>query len=452
MSRSAKVPSAVAPSAVRLPPLDEFTTEGGMTVVIARREPIPLVAVRLLLRAGSASDPPARHGLAAFTGKLLRRGTSSMGADEINEAVEFVGAQLRVATHEDYLAVTLTTPSRHLAAMLEVISGLVREPAFAEFEVETARRRTLAQLANDLDDPGLVADRGLQKALWGDHPYGHDVAGTAAHIERIGREDLVAFHRERFGPKVAMLSIVGAVEPVLARRAVEASFGGWRGGPKAPVTVVPLQRAVGAGRVLLIDKPDQTQSQVRIGALAMVRGGPDWIPGQVMNNALGGGFTSRLVNEIRVKRGLSYGAGSAFDGMLTGGSFHVSTFTKTQSTSEIIAVALDELRKMSARGPTASELSTAQRHLAGLYPLRLETNESMAAALIETRMYGLGDDWIEKYRGRILEVSRARAAQVARRYLPAKAPALVVVGNAAKVRRQLRGLGPIDLKSIPDVG
>ncbi|MBX5482070.1 MAG: insulinase family protein [Myxococcaceae bacterium] len=437
--------------AVQLPPFEEFDTSGGMRVVLARREPIPLVSVRLVVRAGSAVDPAGRHGLANFTARLLRRGTRSMSADAINDAVEFVGASLGAGATEDYSAVSMTLPARHLDAMLEVMGQLVREPSFPESEVETARRRVLAQLANDLDDPGLVADRALTRVLWGDHPYGHDVNGSHRDVSRFTRDEVIAFYRAHYGPKIALLVVVGAVDPSVARRAVERAFGDWRGGPSAPVELPGLHRAAGAGRVLLLDKPDQTQSQVRIGSMGLRRGAPGWIPATIMNTTLGGGFTSRLVNEIRVNRGLSYGAGSGFDGMLAGGSFSVSTFTKTESTGEIIEVALGEIARMKAKGPTARELETAKTYVAGLYPLRLETNESVAAAIAETRVYGLGDDWVTRYRERVRAVTLKDAREAAARLLPGNDPALVVVGNAAKVKKQVKRFGVVDVRSLAEL-
>lgn len=436
---------------VQLPPFEEFTTQGGMRVVLARREPVPLVSVRLLIRAGAALDPMGRSGLADFTARLLRRGTQDLTADGVNDAVEFVGASLGAGAAEDFTSVSMTMPARHLDAMLDVMGQLVREPTFPESEVEAARRRVLAQLANDLDDPGLVADRGLARALWGDHPYGHDVNGTVRDVARITRDDVLQFYRTHYGPAIALMVIVGSVDPEQARTAVERAFGGWSGGPSEVVTVPPLNRAAGAGRVLLLDKPDQTQSQVRIGTMAMRRGAPGWIPALIMNTTLGGGFTSRLVNEIRVNRGLSYGAGSGFDGMLAGGTFSVSTFTKTESTREIIQVAMDELAKMKARGPTPRELQTAKTYVSGLYPLRLETNESVAAAIAEMRLYSLGDDWVSRYRERVRAVTKAEASSAAKRLLPGDDAAVVVVGNAAKVKKQLKGLGPIEVKPVAEL-
>ncbi len=446
MAHRAKPQSA--PAEVRLPAQHHFTTRGGLRVILARREPIPLVSARLVLLGGGAMDPAGRFGMADFTARLLRRGTKSQSADQINDAVEFVGASLSAGASEDFSAVSLTTPARHLEPMLEVMASLVREPSFPEVEVESARRRVLAHLANDLDDPGLVADRALTGVLWGDHPYGHDTGGTARDVARFTREDAVAFHEDRYGPKVALLVIVGAVDPRRTQKVVERLFGDWTGGPATAPVFEPREEAAGKGRVLLLDKPDATQSQIRFGGMALRRGEPGWIPGLVMNTVLGGGFTSRLVTEIRVKRGLSYGAGSGFDGMIAGGSFSVSSFTKTESTGELIAVARDELRKMQQKGPTEKELQSARTYMAGLYPLRLETNESVAAAIAETELYGLGEDWVSRYRERVRAVTRKEAHDVARRILPVEAPAVVVVGNAAKLKKHLRGLGPVDTQPV----
>jgi zinc protease len=291
-----KVKKVESRGAVQLPPLHEFETSGGLKVIVARREPIPLVSIRLVFRAGSSLDPHGRFGLANFAAQLLRRGTARMSADEINDAVEFAGAGLSAGASEDFSAISLTTPARHLQPMLELLGQLVQEPVFPEAEVDIARRRVLAELANDLDDPGLVADRALQQALWGDHPYGHDTGGTARDVALFNRDDVVQFHRRHYGPKVSLLVVTGAVEPAEVRKAVESVFGGWKSGPEAVPSVPELSRAAGAGRVLLLDKPDQTQSQVRIGGMGMRRGFDDWIPAQVMNITLGGGFTSRLVN------------------------------------------------------------------------------------------------------------------------------------------------------------
>ncbi|HMK72833.1 MAG TPA: pitrilysin family protein [Myxococcaceae bacterium] len=425
-----------------LPPRSGFTTADGLEVVAARRGRIPLVSVRLVIQGGSAADPPDRAGLADFTVRLLRRGTARLDADALNEAVEFVGATLAVFASEDFLALALTTPAEHLEAMLDVLGQMVREPTFPEGEFDTERRRALAQFANDLDDPGLLADRALQRAVWGAHPYGHDVAGNRASVERLSQQEVIGFHRRHFGPRVARLFLVGAVNVHSVRPLVERAFAGWRDGPAEAPVPPPLDAAAGEGRVLIVDRPDQTQAQVRLGGLAYRRGAQEAFAAQVMNAALGGGFTSRLVRAVRVRRGLSYGVGSSFEAMRVGGAFHVSSFTKVETTRALLDVTLAEVARMRERGPTGAELEKAQEYLAGLFPLRVETNEAVASALADTWLYRLGEDWVDLYRSRIRSVTRADAAEAAAMFCFARPPAVALVGPADALRRVAEGFGP----------
>jgi zinc protease len=436
-------------AAVRLPALHESTTSSGLKVLAAQRGVLPLVAMRLVIRAGSSVDPADKHGLSDFTARLMRRGTAKMSADELDEAIEFVGASFSVGSSEDVLSLFVTTPAEHFPEMLSVLGQLVREPSFPEREVELARERALAGFVNDLDDPSVVADRAFTRALWGNHPYGHDVGGSAAHVRTFTRDDLVRFHRERMGPRVSLLSVVGAVDPEVVAREVEKAFAGWEGGPEAPVELPPVD-TLASGRILVVDKPEQTQTQVRMGGPGFRVGHADYFPAAAMNNVLGGGFTSRLVNEVRVERGLTYGIHSYFDMMNAGGVFGISTFTQTDKTREMIDVTLAEVAKVREKGITPAELKKAQRYLAGLYPLRTETNESVASVISDIRVHGLGDDWVEKFRERLLAVKPKQTVEVAAKYLFAKPPLIVLVGKASEVKKQLTGLGPVTVVPASD--
>ncbi|MBF5040828.1 insulinase family protein [Aggregicoccus sp. 17bor-14] len=446
----AKTKAGARSGALTLPPLVESTTSSGVKVIAAERGPLPLVAIRLVLRVGSVADPKDKFGLADFTARLLRRGTRMLGAQDIDEAVEFVGASLAVGVSEEATSLHLTTPAEHFGEMMAVLGQLVREPTFPQAEVELSRARALAQFANDLDDPSVLADRAFTRALWGEHPYGHDVGGRSAHVKTFTREDVVAFQQAHYGPRVAMLVVVGAVSPKQVAAEAEKAFAGWSGGPEAPVTVPESERIPGQGRVLVVDKPDQTQSQVRIGGPGFRMGHPDFFPATAMNIAVGGGFTSRLVDEIRVNRGLSYGAGSYFEALRAGGIFAITTFTKTQSTREIIDVALGEVAKVREKGLKPKELESAQTYLAGLYPLRTETNESIAAGIVDIRLHGLGDDWVERFRDRLRAVTPAQVRAVAKKYLLPEPPAIVVLGKAEAVRKQLKGLGTLSVVPASD--
>jgi zinc protease len=451
-SRSRATPKKAAASRpLTLPAVTESTTSSGLTVLAAERGPLPLVSMRLVLRAGSATDPKDKHGLADFTVRLLRRGTARLSADAIDEAVEFVGASLATGVSEDLMSLYLTTPAEHFPAMLAVLGQLVCEPTFPEKEVVLSRERSLAQFANDLDDASTVADRAFTRALWGKHPYGHDVGGSASHVGTFTREDAERFHRERLGPKGAMLVVVGAVKPELVAAEAEKAFAGWLSKDQLePQAAPPVEGVAQAGRILLVDKPDQTQSQVRIGGPGYRLGHPDYFPSTAMNIALGGGFTSRLVNEVRVERGLSYSVGSYFDAMNAGGAFAISTFTKTASTREIIDVVLGEVEKVRKGGITPRELKSAQTYLAGLYPMRTETNESIASILADIRVHKLGEDWVEKFRERLCAVTSKQVKAASAKYLFPQAPAIVLLGKASEVKKQLKGLGPITVVPVSE--
>jgi zinc protease len=448
---ASKKEKGAASRPLKLPTATETTTSSGLQVLAAERGPLPLVSMRLVLRAGSVTDPKDKHGLADFTVRLLRRGTARMSADDIDEAVEFVGASLAAGVSEDLMSLYITTPAEHFPAMLSVLGQLVSEPTFPEKEVDLARERSLAQFANDLDDPSTIADRAFTQALWGNHPYGHDVGGSASHVRTFTREDVVRFHRERIGPKGALLVVVGAVKPQVVAAEAEKAFARWIQPEQAePLVVPPVDKVAQAGRVLVVDKPDQSQSQVRIGGPGYRIGHPDYFAATAMNIALGGGFTSRLVNAVRVERGLSYSVGSYFDTLSAAGIFAISTFTKTASTREIIDVSLEQVARVRDSGITARELKTAQTYLAGLYPLRTETNESVASILADIRMHGLGDDWVEQFRDRLRAVTPKQVKAVSAKYLYPQPPAIVVLGKASEVRKQLKGLGTVSVASVSE--
>ena len=434
-----------------LPARAGFTTADGLDVEVARRGRVPLVSIRLVMQPGTAADPPARPGLVDFTVKLMRRGTRLLDADALNEAVEFVGASLGVYAAEDFVALAVTTPAEHLGEMLDVLGQMVREPTFPPDEFDTEQARTLAQFSNDVDDPGLLADRALQRAIWGSHPYGHDVAGNRVSVEALRREDVVALHRDVFGPRISRLVLVGDVDVHAARPFVEHAFAGWRDGPARPVVPPRLSQAAGEGRVVVVDRPNQTQAQVRLGSLAYCRGEPATFAAQVMNAALGGGFTSRLVREVRVKRGLSYGVGSSFETMRAGGSFSVSSFTKVKTTKLLLDVILGEVARMRERGPTKAELEKAQEYLAGLFPLRVETNEAVASAIADLWLYSLGEDWVDDYRVRIRGVTRADAALAASTFCFPRPPAVVLVGPAEALARAAEALGEVTVMSATEL-
>jgi zinc protease len=415
---------------LKLPPHERRRLGNGLQLHLVPRGPLPLVAVRLVMRGGSVWDPPGRAGVADFASRLFRRGAGGRSADDISEAVDFVGAALGGYANEENVVLSLSAPSKHLEAMLELMGLVLQQPDFPPDEIESARRRTLAQLQNELDDPGTLAERAWARAMWGTHPYGHETLGQRRSIEALTRDDLLEFHRTRLSPRLAHLYVVGDIDVDRVTTVAERVFGTWTGGPEFAPMVPDWAGPNDAGHVIIVDKPEQTQVQVRIGAAGVRRGHVDHFPLIVMNAVLGGGFTSRLITEIRVKRGLSYGASSSFDMMSGAGTFLVSSFTKTKSVGTLLDVALGEVKKMRTKGPTPVEVDTMKRYISGLYPARLETNEAVAGAIADVQHYGLPDDWISGYRDRVNAVTAKDAGAAAAKHLFTDQRVIVLVGDA----------------------
>lgn len=428
---------------LKLPAHEVRVLPNGLTVHLVPRGPLPLVAVRLVIRGGSAFDPVGKLGVGDFAARLFRRGAGGMSANEISETVEFVGASVGGFANEENVIISLSTPSKHFTSMFEVMSKVLLEPTFPESEVELARRRTLAALTNDLDDPGSLAERAITRTMWGDHPYAHELLQGKKDIEAYTIGDLKKFHRERLGPKVSHLYVVGAFDAKEVMKTIERTLGGWSGGPNEIPTIPEWTGLARPGEVIIVDKPEQTQVQMRIGAAGVKRGHADHFPLVTMNTVLGGGFTSRLVTEIRVKRGLSYGAGSSWDMMSSAGTFSVSSFTRTESINTLIDVALGEVKKMREKGPSKAELATVQRYISGLYPARLETNENVSGAIADVVHYGLSDEWISQYRERIAAVTVKEAARAANTHLFGKERSIVLVGNAEQLKKKVEKYGPV---------
>ena len=441
-ARAPRASTALRP--LKVPLQDETTLANGLKVTIVPRGPLPLVSVRLIVRSGAAFD--THKGVADFTARLLRRGAGGKTADEISEAVDFVGASISGWASEDAWGIALNTPSKHLEAMLPIFCALLLEPEFPQSELELLRRRTLAQITNELDDPGAVADRALLRAMWQGHPYGHEVCGTMTDIRALQRDELHRYMRNRVGPRISQLFLVGDVQTDTVMPMIEKLLGAWEGGPEASPELPGWPQAALAGQVVIVDKPEQTQVQMRIAGRGVKRGHPDHFPLAVMSTVLGGGFTSRLVTEIRVKRGLSYGAGCHFDMLSAAGAFTVSSFTKNESIEELIKIALGEVAKMRTKGPTPKEVATVERYISGLYPARLETNDAIAGALSDVAFYGLPGDWISQYRERICAVTPKNATDAARAHLFEKSEAVIVlVGNAALLGPKLEKHGPVSI-------
>ncbi|MCC6849831.1 MAG: insulinase family protein [Deltaproteobacteria bacterium] len=430
-------------AAVTMPRVVERVLANGLTVLVSEYHALPIMRFHLLLPGGAAYDPPGKEGVAELTAALLDQGTTRRGAEELAREVEFLGGRIGAEAGTDFSTVAGEFLSKDFDAGLELFSDVVLHPAFRVDELQRAQGLMLAGIVSGRDNPASVAEVCYARWLYGAHPYGHLSRGAEESVRRLDRSDAQGFYARHYVPDHAILVVIGDAPTADILAGVERAFGAWkRGGAAVDAPAAPAR--VSGRRILLVDKPDATQAHLRIGNVAIARTDPSYVAATVTSTILGGGFGARLVEELRVKRSLTYGAWSGFAARKAPGDFRVGTFTKVETTGEALQVALDVLDGFAAKGATAEELARAQSLMTGQFPKQLETPGAVAGKLAELAGFGLPRSDLEAYPARVNATSLADVADLARRWTPTADAAIVVVGPADRIAPQLAKFGTVE--------
>jgi predicted Zn-dependent peptidase len=442
---TATAAGAATPEPLQLPPVTRVTFENGLRLIVAETHEVPLVEFYGMMGAGAAEDPDGKGGLAALTADAITRGAGDLSAEEFDRKIESLGGELRAEAGTDATIVNGEFLAEDFGTGLDLLRKILREPTFAPDEIRRGRQAQLAELLASLEDPSTVAEKCFARFLYGAYPYGRWAQGTKASVEGLGRGNVRNFYHRWYRPNNLILSVVGDIKTDDAIARLREAFTSWEGRPDAVPTRAGPPEPVTARRVLLVDQPDASQAQIRIGAMGMKRNDPALLPAQVANTVLGGGFSSELVEELRVKRSLTYGASSAFVARLTGGDFRISTFSKSPTAVETLALALDVENGFRHEPIDPKMLDKARSYLVGQFPLRLETPDALAARLAEIDFFGLPKDDLETYVPRVTAVTPPIASEAAARHMPApEQVAIVVVGKASEIRPALDArFGPV---------
>jgi zinc protease len=433
---------------IKLPPIQRTTLDNGLKLIVIEHHELPVVAFHVVLNSGSALDPPPKAGLADLTAGLLRKGTTTRSATQIAQEIDFVGGGLGAGSGLDATYATCQVLAKHFDVGLELLSDIVLNPTFKEDEIDRLRQQTLSGIKEKKSDPGSVAHEKFRKFVFGDHPYGQPAEGTEKSVAAIGRDDIVNFHRRHYVPNNAILAVVGDVEPQEAIKKVKARFSRWESGEVTrPDLVEPP--AITGHQILLVDKPDLTQTYIRLGHLGIERKNPDYFAVKLMNYILGGGgFASRLMDEVRSKRGLTYDVYCSFDYDKLKGAFEVETFTRNDSTAAAISAIIQQIKKIRADGVTDKELEDTKSFYSGYFPLQFETPGQIATEILNVELYGLGEDYLKNYRKNINAVTKEDVIMAARKYLNPDNMKLVVVSKASDVKSSLESMGSLEVVSF----
>ncbi len=425
---------------VRLPAYARDTLANGAVVYLVPKPGLPLVDFRVVVKGGMESEPAELPGIASITASLLRRGTSRRTPDQFAEQLDFLGGQFNDYVDEQCTAITAEFLKKDFDAGLELLADAVLHPAFPPAEVKKLLARRADSIRAAKDNPQMAILSFYRSFFFGpSHPYGRIADETS--LDRIRREDIEAYHRRLYtGPNMVLI-VAGEFDSTTAKAAVARAFGSAPKGPAYVWTESPLHAA--SGRLLLIDKPDATQTYFVIAQPGISRRNPDRIPLMLVNTLFGGRFTSMLNQALRVDSGLTYGAHSAVQQSRLTGSLTISTFTKTETTAQAIDMALSVLKRIREHGITAEQLASAKAYMKGIYPTqRLETADQLASVIGEMELFGLGREEVDQLFSRIDAVTLAQANEVVRRYYRSDNLTFVVLGNAAKIRTAVAAYAP----------
>jgi len=434
---------------VKLPDYESITLDNGLQLILAEKHDVPLIAVHARIAGGDVADAVEREGSAEILAELLQKGAGERSALEFSQAIDSVGGRLGSSSSSEALTINAEFMSRDRALMLELLADMLLRPTLAEEEFEKIRQRSIQSIAAAKDNsPNGVIQAYFRAFLFAGHPYGQVSDETS--LAALGHDDVTTFFRDHVGADRTVMAFVGDFDAAAMRAEVEQAFAGWRKAAGA-VPQVARQVAQTGRRVLLVDKPDTTQTFFWIGNIGVARDDPDRVVLDLANTAFGGRFTSMLNTELRVKSGLTYGARSVLGRERTPGAVAVTSFTKTESTAEAIDMALDVLDALHGEGLSAAALASVQAYVAGQFPPRLETGTQLAARLTELAFYGLGRSDVDDYGAQVMAATAEDVRKVIDRVYPQRENlTFVMIGNAEAIREAAAKYGEVTEMAITD--
>jgi zinc protease len=440
---------------VSVPAHERIVLDNGLTLIVMPRHDVPLVSFNAVMRGGECAGAAGKSGVASLVAALLEKGAGRRDAFAFVDAVENVGGTFNAAAGPESIGIRGQFLARDQHLMLELLADALLRPRFELEELENLRARQieLIKAAKDSDPSELIGTYG-RAFLFKGHPYARPVVGSEASLAGISHRDILDYYNSHFGADQLTLVVAGDVDPVWLKRAVNRYFAEWSPAARPKAKLWQPER-IRASQVLLVDSPGSTQSYFWIGNVGVDRHYPQRAALDLVNTLYGGRFTSILNTELRVKSGLSYGARSGFTRGSVAGEFAIRSFAQTQDTGKALDLALETLRQLKHGAVTAEMLDSARAYVLGQYPLDFETAADWAAAMGEIELFGLGAGYIEDYGRQLQNVTLPEMQAVIESAFPApEAVAIVLIGDAAELREQVSGYGPITHMPLtePDFG
>ncbi|MCG8469232.1 MAG: insulinase family protein [Gemmatimonadetes bacterium] len=441
--RSAR-PVADTPRPLRLPRFDRTRLENGLQVEFAPRPGVPEVSIRLVIEAGATTESTDKRGTSELVARLLTEGSEERSAIDMARWLDRLGASFDASAGFETCSISMHVLPDVLDEALEFLAHAIIRPTFPENDFDRLRDERLDEIERQRDDPATVADHALIHELYGNGLYGRPIGGTRETVSAIGRDDVIEFHGDRYGADGALLIACGDVDHDRLIAAARQHLGGWSGAVDREPPPEPPE--VGGGDVVLIDRPDSPQAELRIATIGVSYGTEDHHAITVANAILGGLFNSRINMNLREDKGWTYGARSAFRFRRGAGPFVARTAVETGVTAEAFREMLTEIETMREELVSPEELELARHALTLSLPLQFEGAVQITRKVSRQRIYDLPDDYWEAYRERIEAVTADEIRDVCRRYLSSERLTLLTVTDAEAVRAGLEPLGNLEVR------
>lgn len=433
-------PQPAEPRPYHFPHVARATLPNGLRVLVAENHNAPLVSFRALIRSGADHDTAHTAGLASMTADLLDEGAGVRDAIRLAEDVGLLGGALGTGADWDASYISMDVLARTSEDALSIFADVAARPTLPEEGLERVRAERLNDILQQRDEPGAIAGKRFSHLLYGTGAYGNSVSGNADSVARITLDDVRRFHAQHYIPNNSAVVVAGDIDSARAIDLVTRALGDWQRGEEVP-RPTPEPRPIDASRIYVIDRPQAVQSEIRVGHLGVPRSCEDYFPLYVMNAIFGGVFNSRINLNLRERHGYTYGARSQFAFRRHAGPFVVAAPVRNEVTRESVTEMLAELRRIRTGDLEPRELEDTKSYLIGVFPASVQTASDVASRLVDIELYGLSEDYFDRYRENIAAVTQEDVARVAQKYLDPDRVLIVVVGNASEIREPLGGLG-----------
>lgn len=424
----------------KLRPIKEVNLENGLKVIFIHDDSLPRVSLQTLIKVGARQEEAELGGLNSMTADLLEQGTQGRHALKIADILGALGTEIGITGGADFTTISADALVSSAEDLLDVYADVLLNPAFKDKDIERMRAQYLAQIQKKVDNPSSFSDDQYDSFLFGTHPYGRPLEGSANSIKKISKSDIIKHYLAYYRPNNATLAVVGSFSADYEQKVSEV-FGRWSKKNVKGVALAPISQ-ISEFKMRLVTKSGLKQTQIHMGRIGIERKSDDYLTLRLANEILGGSFASRLMQHIRDDLGLTYGVHSYIDAKLDPGSFSISTFTKNESVGKTIDETLKVYKEFAEKGANEKELQAAKAQLIGQFPRAVETPDRFAFNLLVLDFYGIPKTYLTDFNKNIERISLSQLNAVIRRHLEPNKLKVLVYGDQKFIADQLKSYSP----------